>query len=970
MATQQNDVINVQRGNQAGVGGDDTYILSPALIDADAEITISDTQGANKIQLIGGLEITSSVVANDTAQLTLSNGAVITVLGASSFTFEIGGNPLTGTPGTSSDYSGFVTDTLGTTVPGEGEDPSNGGAVTIPPDTPPVDETAPEFSSAAADGTSVVLTYNESLDDNSIPALGDFEVLVGGSAATISSVSVSGSEVTLTLDAPVKSTDTLTVAYTQPASNRVQDDAGNDAASLSATEVTNNTELTFTLTPSVENGTEGTDVTYTVTASEELASDTDVVFTVSPGDSTAADQGTNTTNLNDFATGTFNPQTVTIAAGSTTATFAVAAKSDGLTELPEMYTVTAEVNGTTLEEETTVNDGTSGGGDVFALTAATDVYNGSGNNDSIIGDITAGGLTVNAADQINGAGGTDTFTIFGSGFTLSGATPSPTGVITNTENLIIDHVADADQNFSSLTKAATGIEKIAINNASALSAAAGRTITTTTDQTLQLATGPTNGAAGAFPTTWAGPNDAALNLHLNGYQGAATPQALTITGGASTQTLNIMSNGATNAISTLTGPATVRDHVVGGSQQITYALAAADAAALNNVNAGTSSGGVNVNATAATTKAGFTFTGGSGNDAITFADDNLGVLTAGSQLDGGAGTADKLGISDTVISANELTKINAAQNFEVLGLNADITIDGSSLTTIKSFAIDTAALTNTISNIATGAKISLNASSTAQTYSSAVGVNDLAIDLNNGTTATALTVGQTDVTLTSNGTAGVTTNTITTLSNADNSVYDISGNSNLTITNATAATATGSKFDAADLTGALTIIGNQTAFAAGSGLGDILIGGSNNDSIQSSVNGATMTGNGGTDTFIVTTALGGTSTTLLAPTITDFTLGETISLAAGNGISEFTAAKVDVSGAANLAAALDIAAAGDGGTNTIVDWFQFGGNTYLVQDNTAGNTFAATDIAVKLTGQLDLSTSTFTDGAPDTLLFT
>jgi len=51
----------------------------------------------------------------------------------------------------------------------------------------------------------------------------------------------------------------------------------------------------------------------------------DVVFTLQPGDGTAVDTGTTNTNTADFATGAFNPTTVTIPAGSKTATFNVVA---------------------------------------------------------------------------------------------------------------------------------------------------------------------------------------------------------------------------------------------------------------------------------------------------------------------------------------------------------------------------------------------------------------------------------------------------------------------------------------------------------------------------------------------------------------------------------------------------------------------------------------------------------------------
>jgi len=85
-----------------GLGGDDTYIISNA---ASGNITIVDTNGSNKIQLVDGLSVASSKFAADSVQLTLSNGAVITVNGADKFTFDVGGNATAGVSGSSNTYA-------------------------------------------------------------------------------------------------------------------------------------------------------------------------------------------------------------------------------------------------------------------------------------------------------------------------------------------------------------------------------------------------------------------------------------------------------------------------------------------------------------------------------------------------------------------------------------------------------------------------------------------------------------------------------------------------------------------------------------------------------------------------------------------------------------------------------------------------------------------------------------------------
>ena len=105
-----------------------------------------------------------------------------------------------------------------------------------------VDTTAPTLDTATVDGNSLVLTYNEPLDTSSRPATSAYAVSVaGGAGVAPSSVAVSGMTVTLTLATTVTAGQTVTVTYTVPASNPVQDEAGNDAAALTNQSVTNNT---------------------------------------------------------------------------------------------------------------------------------------------------------------------------------------------------------------------------------------------------------------------------------------------------------------------------------------------------------------------------------------------------------------------------------------------------------------------------------------------------------------------------------------------------------------------------------------------------------------------------------------------------------------------------------------------------------------------------------------------------------
>ena len=115
---------------------------------------------------------------------------------------------------------------------------------------PPVDSTAPAVSTAATsyDGSSIMLTYDENLDVGSVSAASAFAVSVTVNQnlpeetiriTSVSGVSVSGNTVTLTLDPDVQVGDAVTVSYTRPAADALQDAAGNRAVSVSSMTVAN-----------------------------------------------------------------------------------------------------------------------------------------------------------------------------------------------------------------------------------------------------------------------------------------------------------------------------------------------------------------------------------------------------------------------------------------------------------------------------------------------------------------------------------------------------------------------------------------------------------------------------------------------------------------------------------------------------------------------------------------------------------
>lgn len=114
-----------------------------------------------------------------------------------------------------------------------------------------LDKVSPVFTPSSAvlsaDGVTLTLTYNEPL--NATTALASAFTVIAGTVRTVSTVAVSGSTVVLTLSTAIGSGISTSVSYTAPTANEassnnaIQDTAGNDAATLAAQSVTNNSTV-------------------------------------------------------------------------------------------------------------------------------------------------------------------------------------------------------------------------------------------------------------------------------------------------------------------------------------------------------------------------------------------------------------------------------------------------------------------------------------------------------------------------------------------------------------------------------------------------------------------------------------------------------------------------------------------------------------------------------------------------------
>ena len=133
----------------------------------------------------------------------------------------------------------------------------------------------------------------------------------------------------------------------------------------------------------------------------------------------------------------------------------------------------------------------------------------------------------------------------------------------------------------------------------------------------------------------------------------------------------------------------------------------------------------------------------------------------------------------------------------------------------------------------------------------------------------------------------------------------------------------------------------------------------------------TLTGGAGRDIFVVGTQSSGIS---VYTTITDFGNGDTLTLK-DKGTETFSATKVTLAATATLAdyANQVVVNGGDTSSNGKIGWFQFGGNTYVVQGMHDATTTASfvngTDQIVQLTGLVDLSNVVFAAGTGGSITF-
>jgi Domain of unknown function (DUF4214)/RTX calcium-binding nonapeptide repeat (4 copies) len=614
-----------------------------------------------------------------------------------------------------------------------------------------------------------------------------------------------------------------------------------------------------------------------------------------------------------------------------------------------LATVTSAATATTAAAtiDSTLAGAVSGGsvtpGLSFTLTTAIDTITGTTGNDTIV----TSDATMSSADQINGGAGTDTLKVF-----AAAAGTVTLGQLSNVETVFVSSGA-SDINVAAIA----GVTGLVIDSATAARnyTVANQSITLQNDKTVQ-------GGVLKFGAT-----DTAANVTVStigtAAAGVITSGAVDVNVGTLVSTLNLTATGAADYVTLTNTAAGLKTLNVSGDKAVTVTTALA---AIKTVNASTNTGGLTYDANTLSADNTLTFTGGSGNDKVIFkAATLLNTVGVADVLDGGAGT-DTIVINDT---APVYAAINAAKNFEVVGLNT------------TGATVDVAQITNGINKFAVGS-FGTTAATLAETFNNSLSTTTYAIDntvgnlgtvaINNkvgesavtialdnqsgaAQTASTLTlVGATTVNLSSTGSTG-SSNVITTLTNVENSNIVVTGDKALTITNALVGAVTGSKVDASGFTAALTV--------KGSGVSDIIIGGSGADKIVSGVGADVLTGGAGADKFIYNGTVAAVFTDSLGTTaamdkITDFVAGtDKIALVnTGVAVTSVVLTSVAVATAADVATLLTAigtsVAATVGGAEQVgvvtVAAGAMAGTYLLINDLT--NAAANTDTLINITG--------------------
>jgi|GEM_PF-2261341 len=787
---------------------------------------------------------------------------------------------------------------------------------------------------------------------------------------------------------------------------------------------------------------------------EQVNVDTSVpgeTFTLTAGVDTLTGTDNNDT-FNATITGTAATTTLNsfdkISGGAGTDTLNVSASAAGNFAVPPAVTISGI-------EQVNVSQAASGGTGTGALTVTNTTF-GTGvqkfnyTDASAAADMTAAAVsvTLNSATDVSVASkGTGTFTTVA--VTDKSTTASERGA--TLKNVTIEKASGAATlhgnaietvNLNSVTglttvNAAAGTRAVTVN-ASGTTTQGGLTDAEATNATLNVTGAQTFGTLSVAKATEVSVN---ANAATTATVSAAAAKALNIGGtnlltltanAAALETVNVSGAGGVSvdlsAITTLTSVDTTGSTAVAPA---TGALTGANTISIGTQASYVGGAGQDVVTVGATTKA---VNLGGGNDT---ANVTVTALGTGGSINGGDGVNTlKLSNADAVT----LSSAGAAQtafkaavtNFTTLDITnmaaSTISLDGAG--SFNKVVMNTAAVTQTFSGVASGDTIRMNHNGTAPTgvtTNALTATNDvlnfeLAGNLSGGVLAfgTLTTPGAERVNLSmvdTNSTFAAQLATAT-IDDAQAQVITVSGNNGVALTHTgtalntldasgltkgaitftsgaltTNATVTGTATgnDTLDFTSALgtvtlTAAGGNNQLTGSSSAANTITGGTGNDQIKGGSAADTIVAGAGNDTIIASAGkdtitlgagndavdynagaesfVGGTFAERIASVdvINDFANGTNklnfVDFAGGTTLVAQATVQNAVGSAATLEAAFTAAANAVGQGN--VGAFQFGGNTYvLAQETTGAATVGAEDLVVELSGLQTLTADNF-----------
>lgn len=488
-------------------------------------------------------------------------------------------------------------------------------------------------------------------------------------------------------------------------------------------------------------------------------------------------------------------------------------------------------------------------GTAFTGTAGDDTYDGSLSS--------SGGQTLNTADNLNGAGGTDSL------IAELGTATTYTPVITAIENVATIFTAAATLDLTNATGVTT-LENTGSTNTATFNNIASTSIALKDSSTDQ------NVTFGYTAAAVAGTADS-VNLTVTNVSGGT----VTLAG---IETVNIASAGNVNTIGALTAAAATK-LVVTGSKDLTITTALATGIATIDASAATGAVTVEGQATAQTLTGGagndslsvsgaagtVSVTAGAGDDSITFASGTA-TLTNADVVDGGAGANT---LHATIGNLAALTTSNKITNVQTVSV-----LDARGATDLTLSNIGTGVTGLIMENSVGAATTTFNGgSSTVRFNNAAFGAQTFSLANTNVATTDALTM---TVKANLTDSQNITTNYFETLTIADSTAAETygtvtmsnvstGGSSTLNFTGskgATISSTTASKVDASGLTGTAAATDGLVMGVSNSG-GTTIIGSANNDTLygtNSATKGSNISAGAGND--IVRLSTSGTPNTV------------------------------------------------------------------------------------------------------------